>query len=249
MNLLLARNREFAKAMREIMALADIVNSWINEVEPWSLAKNEKTLGRVQAICTTALNAFRLLMIYLTPVLPSLSLRVAEFLNVDDLSYETFSDTLFNHPIQPFKTLLDRVDDKDVEKMMATAQIEIRSKDLGQTASEIESIPPQCSFNDFIKIDLRVAKIISAESVEGADKLLKLTLDLGNETRQVFSGIKHVYNESDLLGRLTVMVANLPPRKMKFGISEGMILTAGSASEDIFLLQVDSGAQPGQRIL
>ncbi len=236
--------REFAKATREIMTLADEVNAWIADEAPWTLAKSDDTVAQVQPICTTALNAFRLLTLYLKPVLPSLAERVGEFLNVSSLDYDTLDDTLLNHSISPFKALMTRLEMSDVEAMIQPTEdvVEVKAAPAG------EPLEAECTLDDFTKVDLRVARIQAAESVEGADKLLKLTLDLGTETRTVFSGIKHAYDPDQLIGRHTVMIANLAPRKMKFGVSEGMVLAAGPGGTEIYLLEADSGAQPGQRI-
>ena len=236
--------REFAKATREIMTLADEVNAWIADEAPWTLAKSDDTVAQVQPICTTALNAFRLLTLYLKPVLPSLAERVGEFLNVSSLDYDTLDDTLLNHSISPFKALMTRLEMSDVEAMIQPTDdgVEVKAAPAG------EPLEAECTLDDFTKVDLRVARIQAAESVEGADKLLKLTLDLGTETRTVFSGIKHAYDPDQLIGRHTVMIANLAPRKMKFGVSEGMVLAAGPGGTEIYLLEADSGAQPGQRI-
>lgn len=240
--------REFSKATREIMALADEVNAWIAEVAPWQMAKSEETLAEVQPVCTTALNAFRLLVLYLQPVMPTLASKVSRFLNVDHLTYDTLDQVLISHTIQPYEPLITRIDMGDVEAMI---QPEAPAKDAlpAPAAETIEAIAPECTIDDFARVDLRVAKIIAAGPVEGADKLLQLTLDLGGgTTRNVFSGIKAAYQPEDLIGRLTVMIANLAPRKMKFGLSEGMVLAAGPGGKEIYLLEPDSGATPGQRI-
>ena len=241
-------NREFSKATREIMALADDVNAWIAEVAPWQLAKNEATLPDVQPICTTAINAFRLLVLYLKPVMPTLSDKVQHFLQVDRLDYESLNHTLLEHQIEAFTPLITRIEMKDVEAMIQPEATEIKETTETSTSGAIEPIEAECTIDDFAKVDLRVATIISAEAVEGADKLLKLTLDLGGEQRQVFSGIKAAYRAEDLVGRQTVMIANLAPRKMKFGLSEGMVLAAGPGGSEIYLLEPDQGAIAGQRI-
>jgi methionyl-tRNA synthetase len=241
-------NREFAKATREIMALADDVNAWIAEMAPWQLAKNEATLPDVQPICTTAINAFRLLVLYLKPVMPTLSDKVQHFLQVDRLDYESLNHTLLDHQIEAFTPLITRIEMKDVEAMIQPEVTEIKETTETSTSGAIEPIEAECTIDDFAKVDLRVATIVSAEAVEGADKLLKLTLDLGGEQRQVFSGIKAAYRAEDLVGRQTVMIANLAPRKMKFGLSEGMVLAAGPGGSEIYLLEPDQGANAGQRI-
>ena len=241
-------NREFSKATREIMALADDVNAWIAEMAPWQLAKNETTLPDVQPICTTAINAFRLLVLYLKPVMPTLSDKVQHFLQVDHLDYESLNHTLLDHQIEAFMPLITRIEMKDVEAMIQPEVTEIKETTESSTSGAIEPIEAECTIDDFAKVDLRVATIVSAEAVEGADKLLKLTLDLGGEQRQVFSGIKAAYRAEDLVGRQTVMIANLAPRKMKFGLSEGMVLAAGPGGSEIYLLEPDQGAIAGQRI-
>ena len=240
--------REFSKGTREIMALADDVNAWIADVAPWHLAKSEDTLAEVQPICTTAINAFRILVLYLKPVTPMLASKVQEFLQVNSLDYGTLNDTLLGHTIAPFTPLLTRIEMSDVEAMIQPEVTEIDNSSKSEIATNIEPIAPECTIDDFTKVDLRVVTIVAAETVEGADKLLRLTLDLGGETRQVFSGIKAAYKAQDLVGRQTVMIANLAPRKMKFGVSEGMILAAGPGGSDIYLLEPDRGARAGQRI-
>jgi methionyl-tRNA synthetase len=240
--------REFSKATRDIMALADDVNAWIADVAPWQLAKHEESLAQVQPICTTAINAFRLLTLYLQPVMPTLAEKVQRFLNIDSLAYETLGDTLLNHQIEIFQPLLTRIEMKDVEAMIQPDVTEIKDTPKSENATDMEAIAPECTIDDFAKIDLRVATIVAAKTVEGADKLLQLTLDLGGETRQVFSGIKAAYQADDLIGRQTVMIANLAPRQMKFGVSEGMVLAAGPGGSELYLLEPDQGAQAGQRI-
>ncbi len=240
--------REFGKAMRDIMALADDTNAWIAETAPWQLAKSDETLDEAHRVCTTALNAFRLLSLYLAPVMPQLASKVASFLNVQSLNYDTLDDVLLGHAIAPFEPLVTRIEMSQVQAMIQPDEPQSQAPDTESSTSAMEPIAPECSIDDFLSIDLRVARITEATAVEGADKLLRLTLDLGGETRQVFSGIKAAYAPEDLTGRLTVMIANLAPRKMKFGISEGMVLAAGPGGSDIYLLSPDSGAIPGQRI-
>jgi methionyl-tRNA synthetase len=240
--------REFSKGTREIMALADDVNAWIADVAPWHLAKSEDTLAEVQSICTTAINAFRILVLYLKPVTPVLAGKVQEFLQVGSLDYGTVNDTLLGHTIAPFTPLLTRIEMSNVEAMIQPDVTEIDNSSKSEIATNIEPIAPECAIDDFTKVDLRVVTIVAAEAVEGADNLLRLTLDIGGETRQVFSGIKAAYKAEDLVGRQTVMIANLAPRKMKFGVSEGMILAAGPGGSDIYLLEPDRGAKAGQRI-
>lgn len=242
-------DREYNKAIREIMALADIANRYIDEKAPWLIAKQEGKEKTLQQICSMGINLFRILMTYLKPVLPSLAQRSEEFLNCQ-LEWDSIHQPLLDHQLSTFKTLFNRVDMDKVTamiedtKQLLSAQQPTLSGQLSQ-----EPILETIKFDDFAKIDLRVARIIQAEIVDGSDKLLKLKLDLDGEIRQVFSGIRSAYPDpTKLEGRLTIMVANLAPRKMRFGISEGMVLAAGSGEADIFLLSPDSGAKPGMPV-
>ena len=253
--------REFARAIREIMALADKANQYIDAKAPWVLAKNEATLAEAHLVCSMGINLFRVLMHYLKPVLPAMAKEVELFLN-DELSWSTYQTALTNHSINVFKPLMQRVEMTKVEAMIEgskenlqpTAAVSPKAAETKAapvavaTESAIEPIGETISIDDFAKLDLRVARIINAEHVEGADKLVKLQLDLGNEQRQVFAGIKSAYAPEQLVGRLTVMVANLAPRKMRFGLSEGMVMAAGPGGSDIFLLTPDDGATPGMRV-
>ncbi|MCW9684347.1 methionine--tRNA ligase [Proteus mirabilis] len=241
-------NREFGKAIREIMALADEANRYIDEKAPWVVAKQEGKEAELQAICTMGINLFRVLMTYLKPILPSLTKRSEAFLQTE-LTWNALSQPLLNHEITKFKALFNRI-----EMDKANAMVEA-SKSTIAPAKEITGlladapIQETIKFDDFAKIDMRIAEIKQADFVDGSDKLLKLILDLGGETRQVFSGIRSAYPDPKVLeGRLTVMVANLAPRKMRFGISEGMVMAAGPGGEDIFLLSPDSGAKPGHQV-
>ena len=248
--------REIGRAMKRVMELADRANQYVDEQKPWVLAKDETTRDQVQAISTNALNMFRVLMTYLAPVLPETARNAEAFLNTS-LDWSRLEDHLLDHGINKFKPLMKRIDSKQIEAMLEAskedvAQDQQTSQQPAQAEkeeSDVEPIADQIEFDDFSKVDLRVAKIENAEHVEGADKLLKLTLDIGAEQRQVFAGIKTAYAPEDLIGRLTVMVANLKPRKMKFGVSEGMVLAAGPGGEDIWLLAPDSGATPGLRVM
>jgi len=233
--------REYSKAMRIIMASADKANRYIEIKKPWLMIKDESQLDSVQAVCTQGLNLFRTLMIYLTPVLPALALEVQALFREKAWTWEQASAPLLGQDINRYKPLLTRVEASQVEKM-----VEQSRESVGTPAARTEA--DTISIDDFMKIDLRVARITQAQAVEGADKLLQLTLDLGDETRNVFAGIKAAYKAEDLIGRQVVAVANLAPRKMRFGISEGMVLASGPGGEDIFLLSVDSGATPGMRI-
>ncbi|MEP3857787.1 methionine--tRNA ligase [uncultured Porticoccus sp.] len=241
--------REFGRAIREIMSLADAANEYIAAKAPWQLAKEEGREQEVQDICSLGINLFRALMIYLKPVLPAMAADAETFLN-SPLDWPAKIEPLLKHRIDNFKPLMQRVDPDRV-----TAMLEASKEILAETTSAPlcgplmeEPLAAEIGFEDFIKVDLRVARIVAANAVEGADKLLQLTLDIGGETRTVFSGIKAAYQPEDLEGRLTVLVANLAPRKMRFGLSEGMVLAAGD-KQGIYLLSPDSGAQPGQRVV
>ena len=252
--------REFARAIREIMALADVANKYIDEKAPWALAKVEGKELEVQDICSMGINLFRVLMTYLKPIMPKLTERSEAFLN-ETLTWDSIKTPLAGHQINKFKALFQRIDAKHVEAMVesskASAAADAAAKEklaeatqaASQSELDKEPIAEEIDFDTFAKTDLRVALIAKAEHVPKANKLLKLTLDLGGETRTVFAGIKSAYNPEDLEGKLTVMVANLAPRKMKFGLSEGMVLAAGPGGEDIHILNPDSGAKPGQRIM
>ena len=247
-------SREYGRAMREIMSLADEANTYINDKAPWVLAKEGHQFAALD-VCTMGINLFRALMIYLQPVLPATAQKSAEFLN-DTLAWDDVISPLLNHAIHPFTPMMQRVEMAQVEAILAEEKppesapaTEKPTKKSTPQQPETENTQTETiQFDDFAKVDLRVAKIIDARHVEGADKLLQLTLDLGFEQRNVFAGIKSAYQPELLIGRLTVMVANLAPRKMKFGISEGMVIAAGPGGEEIFLLTPDSGAQPGMRI-
>lgn len=240
-------NREFGKAIREIMAQADSVNEYIAEQEPWKRIKDQDQNQQVQDICSLGINLFRIILVYLKPVVPAMA-EAGEFFLNDKLSWESIKQPLLSHKINQFKPLMQRVDKDKVEAMVSASKEETNpEKKASSGPLSVNPIANEISFDDFMKVDLRVARIINAEIVEGADKLLKLTLDLGGEKRQVFSGIKASYDPEKLKGQLTVTVANLAPRKMRFGISEGMVLAAAD-EEGIYLLEPNSGAKPGQRI-
>ncbi|MBB6683469.1 methionine--tRNA ligase [Proteus mirabilis] len=241
-------NREFGKAIREIMALADEANRYIDEKAPWVVAKQEGKEAELQAICTMGINLFRVLMTYLKPILPSLTERSEAFLQTE-LTWNALSQPLLNHEITKFKALFNRIEMDKANAMVEASKSTIAS--VKEITGPLADAPIQetIKFDDFAKIDMRIAEIKQADFVDGSDKLLKLILDLGGETRQVFSGIRSAYPDPKVLeGRLTVMVANLAPRKMRFGISEGMVMAAGPGGEDIFLLSPDSGAKPGHQV-
>ncbi|AUY36092.1 methionine--tRNA ligase [Pseudomonas soli] len=246
--------RDFGRAMREIMALADRANAWIADKAPWSLAKQEGKQDEVQAICAQGVNLFRQLVIYLKPVLPVLAADAEAFLNVAPLTWNDHQSRLENHQLNPFKALMSRIEPAKVEAMIAASKedllaAEAKTAPAGNGELAKDPLSAEIEFDTFAAVDLRVALIVKAEAVPGADKLLQLTLDIGDERRNVFSGIKSAYPDpSQLEGRLTMMVANLKPRKMRFGVSEGMVMAAGPGGEEIYLLSPDSGAKPGQRI-
>jgi len=245
----LYERREYARAMRRIMELADRANQYIDEVKPWVVAKQAGQEQQLQEICTMGLNLFRQLLVYIKPVVPRLARQAEEFLGVAPLSWKDAAQPLLDHVINPYQPLLTRVDPKAVEAMVEASKETIGDQAADNTkASDMEPIAPEIEYDDFAKIDLRIARIVKAEHVEDADKLLKLTLDLGGAQRQVFAGIKSAYQPEQLEGKLTVMVANLKPRKMRFGVSEGMVLAAGPGGKDIWLLEPHPGAQPGMRV-
>ena len=263
-------NREFSKAIRIVMALTDDINQYVDHAKPWELSKQQDNFQRLHEVCSVCLNLFRLITIYLKPVLPSLAVEVEKFLNIPSLSWSDSNTLILDHSINTYQHLINRVDEKQLD-----ALFEIEKEPAKVTAStphpaspskaRIAPSPqpsptrgegensaagaPQITLDDFSKIDLRIAKITMAEHVEGADRLLKLTLDVGPlGTRQVFAGIKSAYDPATLIGRLTVVVANLAPRKMKFGLSEGMVLAASGDGPGLYLLSPDSGAQPGMKV-
>jgi len=246
--------REFSRAVREIMALADKANQYIDEKQPWVVAKKEGKEQELQDICSTGINLFRILIGYLRPILPGTAEASEQFLNIGELSWSELATPLQGHKINKFKALMTRVDSKQIDAMMEASKEDMQQQE--QTVKAPASGPladdpigDTISFDEFAKIDLRVARIVKAGPVEGADKLLQLTLDLDGETRNVFAGIKAAYPDPAVLeGRLTVMAANLAPRKMRFGVSEGMVLAAGPGGKDIFILSPDEGALPGMKI-
>ncbi|WP_374430589.1 methionine--tRNA ligase [Ideonella dechloratans] len=242
----LYEEREYGKALREIMALADKVNEYVDTHKPWELAKHPEQAAVLHDVCSTCIEAFRLLTIYLKPVLPALAEKVEAFLQVAPMSFEDIGRALGAHSIGAYQHLMQRVDAQLLDELLAPPPAP-------KVVPGGEELAPEIKIDDFTKVDLRIAKIVKAEAVEGSDKLLRLTLDVGEgKTRNVFSGIKSAYKPEDLEGKLTVMVANLAPRKMKFGLSEGMVLAASHADEKanpgIFVLEPFPGAQPGMRV-
>src|SRR5579859_1168079 len=239
-------DREYGRAIREVMELADRVNEYIDAKKPWSLAKQQPVPAEVQQICSLGLNLFRVLMIYLKPVLPELARKTEAFLDVKPLSWADLSQALLGHKIKTFTPMIARVDKVKIDVMVESSKEDLAKNT--QKASNMDPIAAEISYEDFAKVDLRIARIIKAEHVEGADKLLRLTLDIGDGTRNVFAGIKSAYAPEQLQGKLTVMVANLAPRKMKFGMSEGMVLAAGPGGKDLWILEPHQGAQPGMKV-
>ena len=266
--------RELGRAMREIMASADVANAYIAQNAPWELAKDRANDAKLAEVCSVSLNVFRLLTLYLKPVMPEVARAVEQFLAIEPLKWSDAGTLLLDHKINPYQHLMTRVDAKQLDALFDGAKDSAKvtapesksnaaKPDVKPAAVASSAVPgaapgsaapgsaegAHISIDDFRKVDLRVARIANAEHVEGADKLLKLTLDLGTETRTVFSGIKSAYDPEKLKGRLTVMVANLAPRKMKFGISQGMVLAAsGDEGPGVYLLEPDSGATPGMKV-
>ena len=249
----LYEQREFNKAIREIIALADQANQYIDEKKPWSLAKESGTEEQVHAVCSVGINLFRVLMTYLKPVLPAMADKSEAFLNCS-LNWTDLEAPLTGHPLSTFEPLITRIDVKQVEAMIEDSK-ESQAAEASTAVAASKTKPPSetINFDDFAKIDLRIAEIVAAEHVEGADKLLRLTLSLGeggdpSGNRQVLAGIKSAYQPDELVGKLTVMVANLAPRKMRFGVSEGMVLAAGPGEKELFLLEPHTGAKPGMQV-
>ena len=251
---------DFARAMRLIIELADRANPFVENAQPWVLRKDPDKSQELQDVCTIALNLFRQLVIYLAPVLPELAKQVGELLNDPIESWDQSQTPLVGSQVSKFKHLLKRAETKDIENMIEETKEDALAAEAAEavnndqwndddTALKDEPLAEECTIDDFVKVDLRVARIVAAEAVPEARKLLKLTLSLGGDNRrQVFAGIKAAYEPEKLVGRLVVMVANLKPRQMKFGLSEGMVCAAGPGGSEVFLLDLDEGAKPGQRV-
>ncbi|MGL5338785.1 MAG: methionine--tRNA ligase subunit beta, partial [Aeromonas veronii] len=242
-------SREFSRAIREIMALADKANRYVDDKAPWVIAKQEGADAELQAVCSVGINLFRVLMAYLKPVMPLLAERAEAFL-AETLSWDGIEMPLVDHTVAPFKALFSRIEPAKIEAMIEASKEDLAKEQAPKVTGPLadDPISETITYDDFAKIDLRVALIKKAEVVPEAEKLLKLQLDIGGETRQVFAGIKSAYNPEDLEGKLTVMVANLAPRKMRFGMSEGMVLAAGPGGKDLWILEPQEGAQPGMRV-
>lgn len=243
---------EFSHAIRKIMALADKANQYIDEKKPWALMKDPAQKNTVQDVCSTGINLFRVLMIYLKVVLPETAVQVEHFLNVQPLQWNDKNKPLTAHTIREFQPLINRIDPKQIEAMKMSAQQDIdQSTPVTAPATkpaETEAKAEHISIEDFNKVDLRIATILEAEAVEGADKLLRLKVDIGTETRQIFAGIKSAYSPDQLIGRQVVIVANLAPRKMRFGMSEGMVIVASSGDGELFIVSPENGAKPGMKV-
>jgi methionyl-tRNA synthetase len=253
--------REYSRAVREIMALADRANQYIDEKAPWVVAKQPGRETELQGICTMGLNLFRLLIGWLRPILPGTAEASESFLQIEPLTWVDLERPLLDHEIRPFKPLMTRIEPAQIQAVVDASKGDLTAKavppqDQGEALARADTNPhlerdpigETLDFEGFARVDLRVARILEADLVEGADKLLRLKLDLGGETRQVLAGIRSAYDPEGLVGRLTVMVANLAPRKMRFGVSEGMVLAAGPGGREIFLLSPDAGAEPGMRV-
>jgi methionyl-tRNA synthetase len=257
---------DYSRAMRIIMSLADQANPYVENAKPWELRKDSAQAQQLQDVCTVALNLFRQLAIYLAPVLPKLAEQAGQLLSDPITAWDQAQTPLVGTPVAKFKHMLQRVEEKDVNKMIedskeAAPQPEVTEPEVTEAptindtwndsgdALAAEPLAEECSFDDFMKVDLRVARVVSAEHVEEARKLLKLQLSLGGgEYRQVFAGIKAAYDPEKLVGRLVVCAANLAPRKMKFGLSEGMVIASGPGGSEVYVLSPDEGAVAGQRV-
>ncbi len=248
---------DYNSAMREILALADAANRFVEQREPWKLRKEESKQDELRDVCSVTLNLFRQIVIYLAPVLPRLADQTGQLLGQPIQNWDEAQTPLTGTPVAKFQHMLTRVEEQKVSAMIEDSKTpepadtsETPTYEDGPEALQKEPLTQEhCSFDEFMKVDMRVARVIEAQLVEGADKLLQLTLSLGgDERRNVFAGIKSVYKPEDLVGRLVICCANLAPRKMRFGVSEGMVLACGPGGQDIFLLSPDSGAVPGQRV-
>jgi methionyl-tRNA synthetase len=252
-------NVDYNAAMREIMALADRANKYVEERAPWTLKKDPARAAELQAVCTVALNLFRQIVIYLSPVLPKLAEQTRQLLNCPIDSWDEASTAQTGTPVSQFTHLMQRVELAQVHAMIEAGQqaapenaASSAPAAAADSAAYLEKEPltaEHCTIDDFVKVDLRVARVLECEEVPESNKLLRMTLSLGGDVRRnVFAGIKGVYKPEDLVGKLVILCANLAPRKMKFGVSEGMVLAAGAGGQEIFVLRADDGAQPGMRV-
>lgn len=241
--------REYGRAVREIMELADKANQYINDQKPWALIKQPDTVTAAHEVCTLGINLFKILITYLKPILPVTAAKTEAFLNIAPLIWEDSQTSLTNHFINPFSPLLQRIEMTQITAMQTAAKTDLEKiSTAAPAANSTAPFLPQISIDDFAKIDLRIAKIIKAEHVPEAEKLVKLTVDIGSEMRQIFAGIKTAFTPEELEGQLTVVVANLAPRKMRFGISEGMVIVASDTENGLYLINPQTGAVPGMRV-
>jgi len=240
--------RNFQSAMRQVMTLADQANQYLAEREPWKLAKQQGQQSTVVGICTQGINLFRVLITWLAPVIPATAKQSSAFLNCPVDNWVDLKQPLLAHTLQPFKPLLKRIENTQIKAILSASTESLEKNQNDATTNAKQDDNPMITIDEFKKVELRVARIVDAQQVEGADKLLQLTLDIGTEQRNVFAGIKSSYEPQQLVNRLTIMVANLQPRKMRFGLSEGMVLAAGGLQGGPYLLSPDSGAQPGDRV-
>ena len=238
-------NKQYGRAIRDIMALADKANQYIAVEEPWIKIKSPDTADQVHEVSSVALNCFRILTVYLKPAIPAIAAQVESFLNIEPLKWQDINHVLQDHSINPFKPMVQRVEASQLEAMIEEGKEE---SEAANTVTLKDPLKPEIDFEDFDKLDLRIVRIVKAEHVDGAEKLLRLQLDLDGAVKQVFAGIKSAYTPEQLEGKLTVMVANLKPRKMRFGVSEGMVLAAGPGGQELWILNPDEGAQPGMRV-
>ena len=243
-------DRKYSRAIKEIMTLADAANQYISDMEPWKAIKDETRTDEVHQICSTGINLFKVLISWLSPVIPQTAEKASHFLNIDVTDWEELKSPLLNHEINKFKPLITRIEMDSVNKMIEDSKEDLKASEEKTITGPLadDPISEEIQFPDFAKVDLRVALIADANPVEGADKLIQLTLDLGGVTKNVFAGIKSAYDPKDLIGKHTVMVANLAPRKMRFGVSEGMVLAAGPGGKDLFILEPHPGAEAGMRV-
>lgn len=239
-------NLNYAAAIRRITSLADICNKYVEQHQPWAAIKSNPEYARTSL--TSILNAVRVLTLYLKPVLPAFAAKIEQFLNVKPLTFADTETPLENHTIQKFIRLIERIEKEKVDAMIEESKPQAAAPAVTEPVSLDEPLAAECTIEDFMKVDLRIARITKAAAVEGADKLLALELDLGALKKNVFAGIAKAYRPEELVGRLVVCVANLKPRKMKFGISEGMICASGPGGTEVFLISPDTGAKPGQRV-
>ena len=243
--------RNYQSAIRRIMSLADAANRYIDDEKPWQQIKHEDKQEHVHGVCTQGINLFRVLITYLAPVLPFTAHKAAAFLGQDVDAWQALDQPLLNVPVNTFQPLMTRIDPRKVQAMIDDSRESLKPAEAAaasEDADRIEDLADEITIDDFLKVDLRIARITAAEAVPEADKLLKLTLDIGGESRTVFAGIKSAYDPATLVGRHTVMVANLKARKMRFGTSEGMVLAAGPGGKELFILEPDEGAKPGMRV-